>query len=337
MSIVIIFFLGILLLCIIIAQIYLIKNIVKTIKNTSNALKMTLVNNLLCEDTKCQTDTVELINSNLKAPKVFKTDWDYDINLYCANLVCRVQYGIEHGKPLIPTDQTLLTYLKTENQKAPVLGMVTVNKDSNIAWISFRGTITSDEWGTDINYIQEILPQTKKPAKMVKLSFLNDNKTSNTPMVHQGFVDLYMTFRQQLLSTIDKYNTTHPKKQLTQIYVCGHSLGAALATIVGLDLSNYYYDFNKLKIVVYNFASPRVGDEEFCKLVSKHTKLYRLVNTCDIVPTAPSSVSPNYTGDNIPYLFTHCGIERSFTLNWKSILTNHLMGVYIVGLKKFSR
>lgn len=127
-------------------------------------------------------------------------------------------------------------------------------------------------------------------------------------------------FRKELLDTLLKIDKDKNKK----IIVSGHSLGAGISTVVGADLANDGY-----KVVVYNFASPRVGDQNFCKLISSlKLKIFRVV-----IPTLPPSVSPNFKDPENPYQYIHCGILKAFSDSWKSLLNNHLMGVYINALQ----
>jgi hypothetical protein len=346
---IIIGFLILLFIIIIAGEILILRNIIHATSNTLNTYKMTLSNKLQCPpDIKCQQSTIDLINSNLPTPdKFIDSEWNYDINLYCANLVCRVQYGIEHDKPIISPDQTLLSYIKTDNKDAPIFGTITVKKDSigksnPTIWISFRGTITMDEAMTDINYIQTVDDKSKSNNSQMTLYSLMKKDSSirrkyissddKQPMVHQGFLKLYLSFRNTIINTISQYNQINSTKNLKNIYVCGHSLGAAVSTIAGFDLANMGYN-----VVVYNFASPRVGNQEFCEQIHSQTKgLFRLVNTCDIVPNGPASVSGNYNGNHNPFIFNHCGTARYFTNNWQSILTNHLMGIYVEGLRTYN-
>lgn len=69
------------------------------------------------------------------------------------------------------------------------------------------------------------------------------------------------------------------------ITVCGHSLGGALATLVGLDAAiNSPWD-----TTVYTFASPRVGDPLFVANYNHVVPMtYRIANRADIVPKMPT-------------------------------------------------
>jgi len=67
------------------------------------------------------------------------------------------------------------------------------------------------------------------------------------------------------------------------IYVTGHSLGAAIATLAAADLYQLTPD-----ISLYTYGSPRVGDETFAKYFDKIVPdSFRVVAHQDFVPKVP--------------------------------------------------
>ena len=70
-----------------------------------------------------------------------------------------------------------------------------------------------------------------------------------------------------------------------QIYIIGHSLGGALASLFGYLLSDTYTD----DINVISFASPRVGNNNWKKSFEKKENLkhWRVTNSRDIVTGLP--------------------------------------------------
>jgi triacylglycerol lipase len=93
------------------------------------------------------------------------------------------------------------------------------------------------------------------------------------------------------------------------IYVTGHSLGAALSTLYGYELSKEIPN----KITVVSFASPRVGNTPFKNAFDSQPNLvhYRVTNKRDIVTAAP----------NIN--FTHVGINITLTDSKSTIFYNY--------------
>ncbi|HSU67742.1 MAG TPA: lipase family protein, partial [Tepidisphaeraceae bacterium] len=72
-----------------------------------------------------------------------------------------------------------------------------------------------------------------------------------------------------------------PHTSSARVWVTGHSLGGAMATLAALRLATEGLDVRG----VYTFGSPRVGNDEFyAKYSVPH---YRLVNNNDVVPHVP--------------------------------------------------
>lgn len=68
------------------------------------------------------------------------------------------------------------------------------------------------------------------------------------------------------------------------IYITGHSLGAALATIATQNLGKDSR-FKDRIAACYTFGSPRVGNDQYDK--SFKSPIYRVVNTTDVVTVVP--------------------------------------------------
>ncbi|MCX5847199.1 MAG: lipase family protein [Deltaproteobacteria bacterium] len=140
--------------------------------------------------------------------------------------------------------------------------------NADIVFIAFRGTqgdskTSSPDWRTDFNmektdfYTKEVVDHFSPPATYNNYFFRPIGK------VHKGFRDTYVSTRNQILSILSDFGLPYQKdrKKLRDyplICVTGHSLGGALSTVCTADLFCLGYD-----VVLYNFASPRVGGETF--------------------------------------------------------------------------
>lgn len=103
--------------------------------------------------------------------------------------------------------------------------------------------------------------------------------------VHHGFKDAL----DLVYSDIVKFYET--KKEGRTLFITGHSLGGALATLCASRLRAG---------ILYTFGSPRVGGRHFAKYMDSDFNditYYRFVNNADIVPHVP----PAFIG------FRHCG------------------------------
>jgi triacylglycerol lipase len=98
--------------------------------------------------------------------------------------------------------------------------------------------------------------------------------------VHLGFEKevskLWELVKHQVLDV--RFNQTLQKNR--KLFVTGHSLGGAMATIVAGRLPSV--------TCLCTFGSPKVGNREYCK--SNITNHIRFVNNNDIVPSVPPAI-----------------------------------------------
>lgn len=109
-----------------------------------------------------------------------------------------------------------------------------------------------------------------------RVDFLTDLKArfvkTDAGEMHNGFDTAYGLIQAEVKLAIDQI------KDLP-IYITGHSLGAALATIAAYELER-----DNLA-ACYTFGSPRVGDRNLDWKIK--TPVYRVVNRADIVTNIP--------------------------------------------------
>ena len=82
------------------------------------------------------------------------------------------------------------------------------------------------------------------------------------------------------------------KTEAYSVFVTGHSLGGALATLAAMSISqNILADFPRVRLKCYTFGSPRVGDALFKSDYNQRVPwTYRVQNDEDIVPHLPLKV-----------------------------------------------
>ena len=102
--------------------------------------------------------------------------------------------------------------------------------------------------------------------------------------VHSGFRTALDSVWDDMLPEIK-----HLRDQRIPIWMTGHSLGAALATLAADRLPNVQG--------LYTFGSPRVGDQEFQKMFG--LKAFRVVNSKDIVANIPPKDPYRHVGEYI--------------------------------------
>ena len=130
---------------------------------------------------------------------------------------------------------------------------------SNI-YVVFRGTKTIDEWISDADF------------PLVNYAYGGQTE--------QGFTDIYNT-----LAVTSAVTSAAESGNYNNVYITGHSLGAALAVLAVADIIENT-DFKNP--VMYNFAGPRAGDAAFKSVYEGYgIDSWRVYNTNDIVPTLP--------------------------------------------------
>lgn len=210
----------------------------------------------------------------------------------------------ETAVPVLPPGYTLLKTIYVNDMASEIspvrsnsivsIGYVAQSEDDIV--VAFRGTDSVWEW--------------LQNAKVVKVPF------NSTAKVEDGFYSMYQTLTIDGKNAADYINDLL-KKDTTTIRICGHSLGAGLATLIALDLKNYICK----SFEVYTFASPYVGDQAFASQYYA-IKIYRIANRIDIIT--------HLVGSNFGYV--HVGELYEFNSAFKfgiDPLTSHHMTTYL--------
>lgn len=174
-------------------------------------------------------------------------------------------------------------------------------ESENDSIIVFRGTQRTAEWIGNIYAVQEdyVHPQTG-----VKLG-----------RIHQGFRRIADAVIDPIPEEVARrLNPTKP------CYISGHSLGAALATVIALRIALAVPELQP-QIQLYAYATPRVGDPEFVRSYAQILpSSFRITNLADPIPMMPPT---KLRGE-----FVHVGEEWSFISQGADILPNHIVDTY---------
>jgi hypothetical protein len=101
-------------------------------------------------------------------------------------------------------------------------------------------------------------------------------------LVALGFRQIYTSLREQIIETL---KACPPD---SKVFVTGHSLGGALATLAIPDILHNTEFTQPENVVLYTFASPRCGNNEFAiHFRESDVKHWRIANTEDLVPMIP--------------------------------------------------
>lgn len=154
-----------------------------------------------------------------------------------------------------------------------------------------------------------------------------DAKVDQTPyqivpgygQVHLGFYEIYQALRGDIYAAI---NALNPNITFKRFLFSGHSLGSGLSSLAVPDvLANTSVKPGPIAVLQHNLASPRVGDPQFAYMMNNNgVPTYRIVNTEDVVPDAPTAILGSY-------LYKHIGTPVDFTAQYDTIDDNHSLDI----------
>ncbi|MBB6669630.1 lipase family protein [Cohnella nanjingensis] len=176
------------------------------------------------------------------------------------------------------------------------------------AIVAFRGTSSTSDWVSDAM------------ASQVKFKYMRDSG-----LVHRGFNAIYDSMRGVILAALRKVS---PGKRL---YITGHSLGAAIASLCALDVSA---NTKFRSPYIYTFGSPRVGDSAFAgTYAARIGSSYRIHNPYDAVTHIPPFVF-KLPKQETTYYYSHTRHPVPVPFQKGALSANHVLGSYFAELAK---
>ncbi len=209
-------------------------------------------------------------------------------------------------------------------------GYVSIDKDNIV--VVFRDTDSDDGWEKTLNMLTDARATTKKLSHIMEPGIGTSDKYKDIG-VHEGFLSEYQLFHDEVLEYVNRY----PDKD---IYVAGHSLGGALATLGSFDIAAH----TGRHVTTITFGGPRVGTAEFRAAFEElGINMYRVVMDADPVARVPGFFIPyehvgrllqlHNTGDlfkpeemNTAILFD----ERDFTDHYKSTYYGGIISLFAI-------
>ena len=199
-------------------------------------------------------------------------------------------------------DAELQKLVRSRAQREAGLPLGFIARRKADTFVVFRGTMTASEWIRDLK-----IRLTRYPY--------------GEGAVHEGFNSSYGLLRSTVVDSLGSVRGG-------RLYVAGHSLGAALATLAVGDIIR---NTGCRAPTCYTFASPRVGDRAFAAEYNRLMpgRSFRIANTSDVIVSMPFPV---------PFLaflggyFTHVDTPVDFTMQEESMEKNHDMSAYMAAL-----
>ena len=144
-------------------------------------------------------------------------------------------------------------------------GIVIQHEDFVVA--AFRGTDEIADWLDNLNAVP-------KPGP------LGD--------VHNGFYRALMDIWPQMKTVIRGFRTKPEGQPDRPLWLTGHSLGGAMATLAAATL----IEADETFYGAYTYGSPRVGDRDFARTfnIEAKSKFFRFQNNADIVTRVPARI-----------------------------------------------
>jgi len=233
---------------------------------------------------------------------------DYQTALFLAALCGQTysQFSNKDGLFLMPETYRFVGEIMANAYDSTTERFGFLITSDNASVLAYRGTGSAEDWVSDFIAQQTIY----RPVRGAGLT-------------HKGFTDIYMSARSELFKLLNEIPSDRP------LFITGHSLGGALATLTALDLARNS-DF--AWPIVYTFGAPRVGDPKFVKAYNASVETHwRFQNEHDIVPHFPTLIyqSPQ-TKQTYYYMHVKGEVRRSFRMG--SVSGNHILSSYFADL-----
>ena len=207
----------------------------------------------------------------------------------------------------LPDNYSLLHSFKAKALRSlEWFGFVLESSESIV--VVFRGSKTDEDYIVDAGVFQTPFLYSPMPVK-----------------VHKGFFSIYNSCREDLFSLLNKVGFAK------KLYITGHSLGGALATLLAYDIA---LNSSCENFELYTFASPRAGDPNFVCLFNNYVKKsFRILNVNDIVPQLPPIlVNPPFTKEL--WCYDHVNNPYPILIPNQRLHKNHIIESYIERLQE---
>jgi hypothetical protein len=161
--------------------------------------------------------------------------------------------------------------------------------------LAITGTESFKDIAIDLN-IHKVYFGGASPTEFIE-NAKKHNLTSEDPMIHSGFNQ----YTQTALFTKESDGTTYgeyiakvlKEDSKRKLYLVGHSLGGAVATIGAVRLVSLGVDPQQLEVIT--FGAPAVGNQAFVDEYGSKINLKRVVIQGDLIKSSLQSISGGYS------------------------------------------
>ena len=181
-------------------------------------------------------------------------------------------------------DNNLLSNIKIVNKEYLKYVLADLTNAPNISVLVFRGTEVKKELSTALNNVL---------ADILAFLGVRDEFNCNGCQIHYGFYDAYTTILKEINLIEFPPNKT--------LFIIGHSLGGALATLAAYQLLKKYPD--RFNISLVTFGAPRVGNQAFADHMNKSHLYYnvRIIFNNDPITSVPFDDSYVHAGTAVTF------------------------------------
>ncbi|MBI2380203.1 MAG: lipase family protein [Gammaproteobacteria bacterium] len=157
--------------------------------------------------------------------------------------------------------------------------------------LAFRGTQETQDFLTDARFAQVAWP------------------VAVGELVHKGFHEALDAAWADILAALARARARTGSELAPALWLTGHSLGAALATLAAARISREAPAHRQQVMGLYTFGSPRCGDAGLVQALDRLCKdrLFRFVNHRDAVTRVPPRVCPGVAAG-----YEHAGLPLYF-------------------------
>lgn len=186
-------------------------------------------------------------------------------------------------------------------------GYLAIDSVKKRIMLVFRGTSSTRDWLSNVNFFPAIY-------KPISFEYYPENflEPASTPScynchVHRGF---YRVLKTSLVSVLHGTIKVLEEFPDYEFIIIGHSLGGALATLIGMEFQLMDY-----KPVVVTFAAPKIGNKPLAHFFDTHFKTEEVAEfideNCDF---ELGLIRVTHLGDIVPNLvpnimYAHSGYE----------------------------